>query len=137
MAYRFGSIAVCGLAIFAAAPGPVAAAPAPTEMQRKALAQALDHLDLAIADARTASGSAFKAFAALGIKTYDPVTVRVKSAREVLYEMSEHFAAMHDDATKTEIAQAMLGPSWAALMPYLNQGPAGVKELEEHPPEAR
>lgn len=137
MAYQLGPIAVCALALLAAAPAPVAANPAPREMESNALAQALDHLDLAIADARTASGNAFKAFAALGIKTYDPVTVRVKSAREVLYEMSEHFAAMRDDTTKAEIAQAMLGPGWSALMPYLNKGPAGVKELEDRLPEAR
>jgi hypothetical protein len=137
MAYRLGPIALCALALFIAVPVPVAANPASSGMESKALAQALDHLDLAIAEARTASGSAFKAFAALGIKTYDPVTVRVKSAREVLYEMSEHFAAMRDDTTKAEIAQAMLGPGWAALMPYLNKGPAGVKELEDRGQGAR
>ncbi|MGO8920930.1 MAG: hypothetical protein ACLQJR_33990 [Stellaceae bacterium] len=149
MAYRFGPTVICALALLTAAPALAVGNPAnPSETDRfaqlrnqgdlestrpgsKALAQALDHLELAIVDARTASGSAFKAFAALGIRTFDPVTSRVKSAREVLYEMSERFAATRDDATKGEIAQVMLGPGWAALMPYLNKGPAGIKELEE------
>lgn len=101
-----------------------------TQPRYEALAQALDHLAISIAEARTASGSSFRAFAALGIRTFDPVLGRVKSAREVLYEMSERFAATSDDAHKADIAEAMLGPEWAALMPYLNKGPAGVRELE-------
>lgn len=108
-----------------------------TQPGNAALAQALDHLEISIAEARTASGSAFRAFAALGIGTFDPVLGRVKSAREVLYEMSERFAATRDDASKAAIAQTMLGPGWAALMPYLNKGPAAVRELEDRQPGTR
>jgi hypothetical protein len=108
-----------------------------TQPRHEALARALDHLEITIAEARTASGSSFRAFAALGISTFDPVLGRVKSAREVLYEMSERFAATRDDANKADIAQAMLGADWAALMPYLNKGPAGVRELEERQPDRR
>lgn len=106
-------------------PGAVEAAP-----RNDALAQALAHLDIAIVEARTASGDAFRAFAALDVKTYDPVLGHVKSAREVLYEMAERFAASRDAAGKAWIAQTMLGPGWAGLLPYLNKGPPGVQELE-------
>jgi len=139
-------IVICALAFLTAAPTPALAGQATrSDMERfaqlrakgermqpgsDALAQALNHLELSIVDARTASGSAFKAFAALGIQTFDPVTARVKSGREVLYEMSERFAATRDDAAKAQIAQVMLGPNWAALMPYLNKGPPGIRALE-------
>lgn len=73
---------------------------------------------------------AASAFAALGIKVKD-ASGTLKTTDAVLLEVAEKFSKFEDGATKSALAQAIFGKSGADLIPFLNQGAAGIAKLTE------
>ncbi|WP_424981601.1 hypothetical protein [Maritalea sp. S77] len=74
------------------------------------------------------SNAGTKAFEQLGIglKTIDG---EARGVEDILGDVAERFAKMPDGATKTALAIEMFGRSGANLIPMLNQGREGLKEM--------
>lgn len=70
------------------------------------------------------------AFKTLGIETRN-TDGTLRSVKDVLYETAEAFAGVKDGAAKSAIAQEIFGKSGAALIPTLNEGADGLREMAE------
>ncbi|MFC0131780.1 hypothetical protein, partial [Massilia eurypsychrophila] len=68
--------------------------------------------------------------AALGIKT-EGANGALVSNKEVLYQVAEAFAKMDDGARKSAMAQEIFGKSGADLIPLLNGGAEGFRQMDE------
>lgn len=69
-------------------------------------------------------------FRRLGISAVD-ASGKLRSTDEVLLDLAEVFEKSADGAGKTEAAVKLLGKSGIDLIPFLNQGRAGINELRE------
>jgi hypothetical protein len=78
--------------------------------------------------AQTGKGPAAEAFKTLGVAVSD-ATGRLRPGQDVLADVAEGFAHMQDGATKTALAVQIFGKSGAELIPLLNEGRAGLKEM--------
>lgn len=76
------------------------------------------------------SGTAKDAYASLGISVTD-ATGKLKTSDMLMGEVAERFAKMEDGARKTALATQMFGRQGAALIPILNSGSAGIKEMTD------
>ncbi|MFC5551755.1 DUF4214 domain-containing protein [Massilia aerilata] len=54
-----------------------------------------------------------------------------KSNKQVLYELADKFAGMPDGVQKTALAIAAFGKSGADMIPMLNEGSEGLREMDE------
>lgn len=71
-----------------------------------------------------------KAFTDLGIKTRDS-SGAVRSVKDVLYDTADAFEEMQDGTLKSALAQEIFGKTGAALIPTLNSGSKGLREMAE------
>ena len=55
----------------------------------------------------------------------------MKSAQEVMLEVSDSFKGMADGALKSALAQKIFGKSGADMIPFLNQGSAAIQDQRE------
>lgn len=69
-------------------------------------------------------------FQDLGIET-KTATGQLRSADDVLIDVADRFAQMEDGTQKTALAMKLFGKSGAELIPMLNMGSAGIRELQE------
>lgn len=69
-------------------------------------------------------------FTKLGIKTRD-ANGGLRSNVDVLLDSADAFAAMQDGTAKTAIAVELFGKTGAELIPLLNEGSAGLREMNE------
>lgn len=79
-----------------------------------------------MSEARQAAGDTRTAFEALGISVASLETATVK---DTLLTIAEQFEGYADGVNKTALATALFGKSGAELIPFLNQGAAGIGEL--------
>jgi lambda family phage tail tape measure protein len=79
-----------------------------------------------MSEARQAAGDTRTAFEALGISVGRLETATVK---DTLLTIAEQFEGYADGVNKTALATALFGKSGADLIPFLNQGAAGIGEL--------
>lgn len=77
---------------------------------------------------QSATSQQAKAFHALGISVTN-VDGTMKSARQVFGEVSDAFAKMDNSSTKTALAIQIFGRSGAQLIPLLNSGEAGLRDI--------
>lgn len=70
------------------------------------------------------------AFERLGVKTKD-ATGQLKSSKDMLYELADKFAGMEEGVQKVALAQEIFGKSGAAMLPVLNGGAEGLREMDE------
>lgn len=73
---------------------------------------------------------AAKAFSALGISVKDAAGVLLPT-EEIIMRVADKFATFADGANKTALAVNIFSKSGATLIPFLNQGRAGIAELAE------
>lgn len=93
---------------------------------------ALKFLNKSIAEASTnAKSEAAKAFGSMGIDVRDKVTKRIKSANEVLKEMSDVFKENEDGPKKVATAFATMSRAGTNLIPLLNTGSDGLRKMSE------
>lgn len=78
--------------------------------------------------AKGAKNASSQAFQALGISVTE-ADGRLKSSTQVLTEVAAKFAQMEDGAQKTAIAIALFGRSGTDLIPMLNAGADGLREM--------
>ncbi|MEY9110393.1 hypothetical protein ABH999_006589 [Bradyrhizobium yuanmingense] len=76
------------------------------------------------------TGDAANAFRALGISVLDS-NGKLKSSDEVLGEVADRFEGLKDGSGKTAAAMAIFGKTGADLIPLLNGGRDGLKEMTE------
>jgi hypothetical protein len=67
-------------------------------------------------------------FAALGVKVTD-TSGRVRDSGEVMSELATKFAGLKDGASKSALAIEVFGKTGAQLIPFLNEGGAGLAKL--------
>lgn len=82
-----------------------------------------------------ASSEAAAAFAAMGVALTDS-NGRMRATDAVLADVADRFASYRDGAQKSALAQAILGRGGADLIPVLNGGAAGLKEMADRAREA-
>lgn len=80
--------------------------------------------------AQGSKGPAASALAALGIAATD-ATGKLRASDEVLADIAERFVRMEDGTTKTALAVQLFGRSGAELIPLLNSGRDGLKEMAD------
>lgn len=76
------------------------------------------------------TGDAANAFRALGISVLDS-NGKLKSSDEVLGDVADRFEGLKDGSGKTAAAMAIFGKTGADLIPLLNGGRDGLKEMTE------
>jgi hypothetical protein len=84
----------------------------------------IKHLNRTLVDVDTATSKSAKALRALGVTGAD-------SAEEAFKKIADQFARMPDGANKSALAMAALGKSGTELIPTLNGGSEGLKEMAD------
>lgn len=94
------------------------------------LAKSLEKLDKNLAAAGAGAVQQTALFNALGVAVKDS-SGNVRPVEDVLGDLAQTFSGLQDGASKTALAIQVFGKSGAQLIPFLNEGRAGIKELEE------
>jgi hypothetical protein len=92
------------------------------------LTTSLTRLSRAMQDASNGTGTATQAFSRLGVSVTD-AEGNLRSQADVMSDVADRFARMEDGATKTALAQEIFGRSGANLIPMLNQGSQGLRQM--------
>jgi hypothetical protein len=90
----------------------------------------LKKLNTNIFEASQGSKSQSEAFKMLGISIKD-ASGNIKNADAVLIELADRFAKMPDGVEKSALAVEIFGRAGADLIPLLNSGAEGIKELTD------
>jgi len=88
----------------------------------------LRRLNTTLFDAAEGGKQASDSFSAVGINIRDSAG-NLKGADAVLKELADRFKDMPDGANKTALAVRLLGKSGADLIPLLNQGSSGLRDM--------
>lgn len=100
------------------------------DVSQEELGSALVKLTKNMSEAANGSGDAAEAFKLLGISVKNS-DGSLKGADKVLGELADKFAGFEDGPEKTALALALFGKSGASLIPLLNGGAEGLKEMRE------
>lgn len=79
-------------------------------------------------DAGSKAGAARDAFALIGVSVEDAAG-KLKPTEQLLLDVAEQFSRYSDGAAKAAFAQELFGKSGATLIPFLNNGRAGIEQL--------
>lgn len=91
----------------------------------------LARLSKSLADVSTGGkGPAATAFAALGISVTNAAG-QIRASDEVFAEIAEKFARLEDGSTKTALSMGIFGKAGAELIPMLNSGRDGLKQMAD------
>jgi len=93
------------------------------------LANGIKKLSTAMVEAAGGSKEQAEVFARLGVSVKDAAG-QLRPTEEVLLDLADAFAAMPDGAEKSALAVKLFGKSGVELIPFLNQGWAGIEELK-------
>lgn len=97
----------------------------------ESLAKGMGKLSKAIfSGAVDPSGEAAKAFKAMGVSIKDSAG-DIKPTEDILGDIAERFSRAEDGSEKAAIAIKVFGKSGADLIPFLNMGRDGIKELTD------
>jgi hypothetical protein len=95
------------------------------DMQRS-----LGILSRTMREAKEGSEEARKSFRDIGIQITD-ATGELRPMDDVLTDLAERFSKMPAGAEKTALSMKVFGRSGAALIPFLNEGAAGISKLRK------
>ena len=90
--------------------------------------RALTHMEKALADARDGLIQDKRAFSDLGISVAD-LTAKHATMDEVLAKVADGFQKIKDPADRAQAAMAIFGRAGATMLPILEEGSAGIKEM--------
>lgn len=93
------------------------------------LAKGMQKLATAMVEAAGGSKEQVETFSRLGVSVKD-VAGQLRPTEEVLLDLADAFAAMPDGAEKSALAVKLFGKSGVELIPFLNQGRAGIEQLK-------
>lgn len=94
------------------------------------LTQGLTKFTKVQADAARGSKSASDAFAAIGVSIRNS-DGSLKDTEQLMLDVADRFSKIEDGAEKAAIAQELFGKSGAKLIPFLNNGRAGIEALKK------
>lgn len=100
-----------------------------SDVSLEGLTGGLQKLNKSMADVAAGGGPA-TAFAALGIAVKDAAG-NLRDPIAVFGDVADRFGRIEDGATKTALAMAIFGKSGAELIPLLNSGRDGLKEMAD------
>lgn len=92
------------------------------------VAQGFKFLGRTMSEAAKGLGEEAGLFKSLGVDVKDS-SGHLRAMDKVLLNLADRFAGSADDARKVAVALAIFGRSGEALIPFLNQGSAGIREL--------
>jgi hypothetical protein len=95
-----------------------------------ALGIGLKKLAKNMADALDPKSSQAALFKALDVKPLDAATGKLKTLEQILPEISDKFAQLHDDTLEAALAQQLFGKSGADLLEFLNLGSQGLDDMQ-------
>lgn len=95
-----------------------------------ALVQGMGKLTKSAADAARGSKMSADAFRAIGVEAQN-ADGSLKNTEELMLEVADRFAQIEDGAAKAAVAQELFGQSGVKLIPFLNQGRAGIEALKK------
>ncbi|WP_052363103.1 phage tail tape measure protein [Bradyrhizobium sp. DOA9] len=102
-----------------------------SDVSFEALSKSVAKLSKNLVDAAAKpTGDAANAFRALGISVVDS-NGKLKSSDEVLGDVADRFEGLKDGSGKTAAAMAIFGKTGADLIPLLNGGRDGLKEMTD------
>lgn len=94
----------------------------------EAIATSTRKLSANMADAAGGNKEAMATFKALGVEVQN-ADGSLRSQDAVLLDMADRFATYEDGAAKAALAQRAFGKAGADMIPLLNKGSAGIREL--------
>ena len=94
----------------------------------QAVLPAFAKLGRVVRDAATGQGEAAKKMERIGISA-TTATGSLKGATDVFFEIADRFRAMEDGAEKSALALDFFEESGFKLIPFLNRGSEGIREL--------
>lgn len=94
------------------------------------LVMGMNRLTKSAADAARGSKTAADAFKAIGVSVKNS-DGSLKNTEQLMLEVADRFAQIEDGAGKAAIAQELFGKSGTKLIPFLNQGKAGIEALKK------
>ncbi len=99
-----------------------------SDVSLETLQKGIKGLSQNIAEANTGVGDGAQVFEALGISVKN-ADGSMKSTEAVLLQVADIFANLEDGAVKTALAVKLFGKSGMDMIPFLNQGAAGITQL--------
>jgi hypothetical protein len=90
----------------------------------------MQRLSKSAVDASTGSKAAIEAFTAIGVSATN-ADGSLKDVDSLLGDIADAFSQFEDGAGKAAVAQDLLGKSGVSLIPFLNQGRAGIEDLRK------
>lgn len=93
------------------------------------LTKGLAKLATSMYDAAGGTKEPLEAFERLGVSFRDAAG-QLRPTEDVLLELADAFASMPDGAEKSALAMKLFGKSGVELIPFLNQGRAGIEALK-------
>jgi hypothetical protein len=99
-------------------------------VSNQALTASIERLSRGMADAANGTGEAGKAFEAMGlsVKNQDGT---LKSQNQMLSEIAEKMSQFGDGTEKTALMMQIFGRSGAQLIPMMNNGAKGLKDMAD------
>lgn len=91
---------------------------------------ATEELTASMAKLARQAADANPAFEAMGVSVKD-AQGNLKDTSVILSEVADKFASYRDGAEKTALAQELFGKSGATLIPLLNSGAAGLRDMAD------
>lgn len=101
-----------------------------SDVSLEAIGTGLKKLSTNMLDAAAGTGEAKEAFKALGISVKE-ADGSLRSSDAVFADIADRFAGMEDGAGKTALAVKIFGRAGADLIPLLNQGSRGLRDMKE------
>ncbi|MCK9351018.1 MAG: hypothetical protein M0P44_07350, partial [Clostridiales bacterium] len=96
----------------------------------ESIAKGTQRLAMNMNDMRRGVGDAKEAFEMLNLSVVRNDGT-LKNSETVMKEVADRFAGMEDGADKTALAMRLFGRAGAELIPMLNQGSAGIEDLQK------
>lgn len=101
-----------------------------SDVSLETLQKGIKSLSQNITEANTGIGDGAQVFEALGISVRN-TDGSMKSTEAVLLQVADVFANLEDGAVKTALAVKLFGKSGMDMIPFLNQGAAGISQLTQ------
>lgn len=99
-----------------------------SDVSLETLQKGIKGLSQNITEANTGIGDGAQVFDALGVSVRN-ADGSMKSTEAVLLQVADVFANLEDGAVKTALAVKLFGKSGMDMIPFLNQGAAGITQL--------
>ena len=101
-----------------------------SDVSTEGMTKALQKLSVAMFDTQINGVEGSAALRALGVSATD-VNGQIRPTEQVLLDLAEKFSAMPDGADKAALAVKLFGKEGLSIIPFLNQGRAGITALME------